>query len=324
MSGPSTSEPKPPNVLIYQSDRDSTNADFIRAKKSLELCLTPERYVIYPLGVEDISRYSPWKENCRLLVVPPLTGHAQKAVSMDTGGSLPPRVMEELVSYLQAGGKVLSMQSDLNRLLGLVPLREAMEGISCDGRGSGRGLLEVYCPEKVCDVEPEVASGMERGCKFSCLVPGGDTTSTQDTGMENSRDEIYLTSLRKTTVILSSTDMAFSIPVEWNTDMAWLSHNSNQCNSNDQPADPSTLNLPSIPCVRSVELANGGGAVLASVDLSPVLPSNLEVSPLVRLKKGVALRGQYLARLLRGLGVECSEEQLPDLTHTFLICSDEV
>lgn len=311
-------KPKPPNVLIYQSDKDTTNKDFIRVKESLETCLTPERYVIYPLGDDDILHYSPWKENCRLLVIP-FTDHARKyydPITMDT--SLPSRVMEEVLSYGQAGGNLLSMQTELNRLLGLLSVREVLKTARA-GEHSEESLLLAYCPDGVCDVEVSMEQSSYR---FSGLVP------VSHDGM---RDDMYLSSCSLQKTIMSSSDEAFLVPVEWNEDMMWIRQNSNQSNNShiqsDQPPFftlQSSHDLPSIPCVRKIALTNNGCMVLSNIDLLPILPHPLEIAPLVRLKKSVAPRGQYLTFLLRTLGLECSEEQLPDLTHTYLLCSDQV
>ena len=60
---------KPPNVLVLQSLKDSTTQEFSRIRDALESCLTPERYVVYPLGVDEVQQRSPWQDNCRLLLV---------------------------------------------------------------------------------------------------------------------------------------------------------------------------------------------------------------------------------------------------------------
>lgn len=330
----SSSGPKPPNVLIYQSDKDTTNPVFVRTRDSLEASLTPERYVIYPLGEDDMYRYSPWKDNCRLLVVPPLgkcalescdpangsdlvNGKSQHHLhhrscdpsSKGTGPRLPPRVMEELISYVVAGGKLLSMQSDLNREFGLFPLHETL---GKDGRDTS-----IYVRDGVCDVE-DAHNGTEQGCRFSCIV-------SIPCGMRTEQDKIYLGNLSLQDAILSRTDIAHCMTVEWNADMKWIDRNTNQSNNTDQ--SDQLLDVTShdpIPCVHELELCNSGCAILAGVDICPIMPEGLDISPLVRLKKGVALRGKYLTHLLRRLGLECGDEQLPSLTHTFLICSDEV
>ena len=322
-----TATTKPPNILIYQAEKDTTDADFVRIKESLESCLTPERYVIYPLGRSEVAQYTPWKENCRLLVVP-ATEHAQTPSSSKE--ELPPKVVKEMLSFAKEGGKLLSMHTDLNRWLGgLTSLWEALEAV---GKAGGAdvdtlSMTTAYCRNRVCDVEVD---GMEPGSnKFSCLVPNIARKR------EDRIDDVYIGDLSLQDSVLSESNMAFSVPVEWNADMEWIDQSTqdndgNNSNSDDSNRSPSVTiprshdTLPSIPCVREVRLSNEGCAVLSSVDLCPLLPSGLQVSSLVRLKKGVAPRRAHLTRLLTGFGLSCSEERLPDLTHTFLLCSGKV
>lgn len=312
-----SSAPKPPNVLIYQSDRNIASNEFSQVKESLEYCLTPEHYVIYPLGEDEVVQYSPWKDNCRLLVVPGLTEHAQRPLS--------PRVMEEVISYMQAGGKLLSMHSELNRVLGLYPFWEALDELCRDLSGEN-SVKAAYCEDGVCDVEvcrgtEQESSGMEtvqgsngQSSRFSCLVPVSSGTS-------NKPADVYWNevSLRKS--IVSSTDEGFLIPVEQNADMG---QNSNGNQSDHEESWRSHDPLLPCACVRKVVFAANGCAVLANVDLCPVLPHGLGVSALLRLKRGVTSRGRYLTLLLRMLGLECSVDQLPHLSHTYLVCSKQV
>ena len=321
-SSAGSSQPKPPNILIYQSDKNTSNTGFLRARESLESCLTPERYVIYPLGADDVLHYSPWKENCRLLVIPPSLA---QSVATDTT-TLSPRVMEEVLGFVREGGNLLSMQTDLNRLLGLTSVQEALGGVKVD-ECSQEVLTSAYCPDGACDVEVSAEGvGMEQGYRFSSLVPNLHKEAV------NPADDAYLKRLLPKDVIQSRSVEASLVPVEWNEDMEWIKQNTNQCNNKDQSrtdrlpnsAHQRLRNLPAIPCVHKLLLGNSGCTVVSSVDLFPALPSPLEVLPLLRLKKGVALRGRFLASLLKALGLECSEEQLPELTHTYLLCSEEV
>lgn len=310
---------KPPNVLVYQADRDASSKCFLRARECLEVCLTPERYVVYPLGADEISHYTPWKENCRLLLVPPPPTTSKQSCDPV---AMAPRVVEEILSYVQAGGKLLSMGAELNSSLGLTSVSEALERSKVD---SEEDLVSMYCPDGVCDVEL-ASDGMEleQGCKFSSLVPELDQTRPPV-------DDMYLSGLCLNKSILSSTDVAHLVPVEWNADMEWIQTNTNHSNNKHQSLDTPTgstpqgsCDLPRVPCVREVCFAGDGRALLSSVDLLPSVPPELGVAPLVRLKRGVALRERYLTLLLRRLGLECSEEQLPQLTHTYLLCAPEV
>ena len=304
-SSPLPSGVKPPNVFIYQPDKDSTSKEYSQVRDSLVSCLTPEHYVIYPLGVDDVVHYSPWKENCRLLVVPSLTTeHAHK--SHDQG--LSARVVEEFVTYVQAGGRLLSMHAQLNGFLGLLSIGEARADIADK---------LVYCQDGVCEVEVlESTGGAEQKYRFSSLVPDFSE-------VRNGCEGVYLSGAPLSQSIESRRDLGFLVPLEWNVDVE-LNFNQSNNNQSDQPPLSVEQKSHTIPCVCEAVFKNKGRVILSSVDLLPTIPNHLKLAQLVRLKRGVALRRQYLMHLLEGFGLECSEENLPDLTSTFLLCSHEV
>ena len=99
---------KPPNVLVLCGDpkgKGSKHSDsiFSAVRESLASSLDSERYVVYPLPLEDVSR-APWRDNCRLLVVP--------------SGLQLTEVLEELESYVSNGGALLSTHSPTNAAFG--------------------------------------------------------------------------------------------------------------------------------------------------------------------------------------------------------------
>ena len=310
----STSGGKPPNVLVFQPNKDTTSEEFIRVRDSLESCLAPEHYVIYPLGVDDITQYSPWKENCRLLVFPSSLTR-QPCHEGSNEPSISSRVIEEVVTYVQRGGKLLSMHSELNKYFGLSPLQYSLPPTGSDGEKS---VFHVYCRDDVCDVSVEISEGEDenggQNYRFSSLVPIFDKSGSES--------DAYLKDLLQKSVE-SSQGLAFLVPLEWNADMEWIEKNTN---SNNSQLDQHSMShdLEKVPCVSQIELTNEGHAVISTVDLLPTLPNGLDVAPLVRLKKGVALRERYFSHLLRSLGVECGKGKLPELSHTFLLCSEEV
>ena len=113
----------------------------------------------------------------------------------------------------------------------------------------------------------------------------------------------------------------------------WDEANYNQSNNKRQdtptriqPSNRSNLlvSADSVPCVRKVVFKNDGRATQANVDLLPVLPTVIELESLMDLSRGVAQRKQLLSSLLSWFGMECSKEKLPDLSHTYLLCSDKV
>ena len=104
----STVAAKPPNVLVLQHRSRVTekNSLFQSIKEELVSCLGSEKYVVYPLPVEDVLT-TPWKDNCRLLVVPATT-HVTS-----------PHVFGEVLDFLaKRGSRLLSTNAALNAALG--------------------------------------------------------------------------------------------------------------------------------------------------------------------------------------------------------------
>ena len=307
-AGHAVAHPKPPNVLIYQDSKDPTSKEFLRAKESLEFCLAPEHYVLYPLGGDDVTHHTPWKDNCRLLVLPPSPPNS-------VGTVMSSRVIEEVLSYVQRGGNLLSMQPELNKLLGLRPLQECLtETVVSEDREK---MMRAYCRDQVCSVEVPNSNGTEQNHRFSALVPDFSGTIVDHS------NSVYLDGLPLKKLVLNCSNEAHLVPLEWSVDEQWL--NTNQSNNNDIELCGDLLpNLPILPCVQKVTLTGGGQAIVSSVDLFSSLPEGLGLSPLLRLKEGVALRGRLLSKLLRGLGLKCSAESLPELTHTYLLAEEQV
>lgn len=339
------SQVKPPNVLVLQPLKDSTSEDFGRIREALETCLTPERYVIYPLGIDEIRQHSPWQENCRLLLVPPPTERAQSVTTgKDTSIScsepvplLSDKVLQEIALYVSKGGVLLSMQPELNRMLGLDSLSE---------------MQSDYCQHGVCSVavKSDGSSKTEKSApldKFNALhisalassLPEARKSHDCMNGVEqNSSCVSRGEQLQLEMGIVSKEDLAVLTAVETDAMLEWLDANTNQ--SNNVPSEPGFTATPQlrdseeavsssseengVVCVQKLELEQGGKAVLSSVELFPLVPRDLGVKVLVWLKRGVEQRRKFLSSVLLSLGLECSEEKLPELTHTYLVCSSEV
>ena len=107
-AAPARGSAKPPNILILcdsvATSRGQTNgsttdgAYFQQTKSDLATCIGHDRYVIYPLQLEDVER-SPWQENCQLLIAP---------ACLDLADS-PPNLVQSLVRYVEEGGRCLAM-----------------------------------------------------------------------------------------------------------------------------------------------------------------------------------------------------------------------
>lgn len=348
------SQVKPPNVLILQPHKDSTNKEFLRIREALELCLTPERYVIYPLGTEEVQQCSPWQDNCRLLLVPPTsptaTEHAQSVVVASSSGtgmqhycdeiapSMSDKILQEIALYVSKGGVLLSMHSELNQMLGLDSL-------------DGNVLPTKYYQHGVCNVAPTLDESSETDKstleKFNVLHISALATGLQSDTKHLSQDKVHRIGqnssngdqiLQLETAVVTKKVLAIFAPIESDAALEWLDVNTNQ--SNNIPSSLSTTAPPSqleedsgevatfedgdLVCVRKLELEKGGKAVLSNVELFPSVPQDVGVKRLVWLKRGVEHRRKFLSSLLLGLGLECSEDRLPELTHTYLVCSGEV
>ncbi len=273
---------KPPNVLIFHPSKDSTCRDFIRAREALETCLTPERYAIYPLGYDEVVQGAPWKENCTLVLIPP------GGVSQDEISELAPKVVAELMSYLENGGAVLSMNQSMNQRLGLKSLSDKTAEVS------------ITLDERTARSPDSGVGGVTESVTFHAIsLKSRDSRRVIDEQISDPIDQL----------ISSRESIAFF-------ESPTFGENTNQSNniSNDSRS-----------AVEVVSVTSGGCAVVCGVDLLPLPEGEIDVPLLVKLKKDVLLRSIVLSHLLSMLGMECSGERMPDLSHTYLVCAgDEV
>lgn len=249
---------KPPNVLVLQpSGTKQDNSHFGHLREELSSCLNPERYVIYPLGMEEVLKV-PWKENCSLLFVP-------------SGIEASSRVYKEILSFVMNGGILLSMEGMLNSMLGFRMQIELKEN-------------------QLCSLVPAPGSSDERD-RLQALAIATSDHSINDV-------------LPEEAVVLREI-LAFLTDIQ----DVWV-----------PSADTK------IPCVQKCTLKAKGQALLSYVNLvpSPDPCSSLNIATLMQLKSGGEGRGSFLRAVLGGMGLECSSEGVPHLSHTYLICSDKV
>ncbi len=265
---------KPPNVLVLQPQHGA-DSGYLRLKDSLSACLTPERYVIYPLGLDDALR-TPWKENCSLLVVP---SRLQLT---------PPQIYHEIASFVHGGGVLLSLEAAVNAILGF-KINEHLEpnqlfDVTPVGGVSGRGNFHVLSVSTIAGVND---------VQFAQELP-------QDPGVS-----------RETLANLICSDL--SPPTS-------PMHQSSTLDVQSPGAEDPVR----IPCVQRVRFSKGGHALLSYVDLLSSVHEGGELSVLLQLKKGVESRQAFLRGVLEGVGLECASEAIPELSHTYLLCSSEV
>ena len=272
------------------------------------------------------------------------TEHAQLAGNGDTGmlhyqdeaaaHCILDKILQEVASFVSKGGVLLSMHSELNRMLGFDSL-------------NGKILPAKYYQHGVCSVAPITDESIETDKssfkleKFNALhisalagIGFGQNSSS------NSSSQILQLDHETAVALTKKIDLAIFTPVESDAALEWLDVDAkNQRNvpqSNGQPPSHveeesstgevvATLKDSDLVCVRGLELERGGKAVLSSIELFPLVPQeDIGVKKLVWLKRGVEQRRKFLSSLLSDLGLECSEEGLPELTYTYLVCSGEV
>ena len=299
-TGFSLTTPKPPNILIYSPRKeDSTRDVFCRTKQSLETCLTPERYVIYPLGLEDIVQYSPWKSNCKLLVVPPITEEGLEE-SQDPILELTPKVIEEMATFARAGGSILSLHSQLNMFLELsFSKADGLQGRSEKAHDDHESGIVKFKEE-------------DDTHEFSSLPPN-----------QNGRFDfsgIFLNT-PLADVLMSEADVGFYV---YRSALRYSNTNQSNNSEEDDSLSPLSSQYSSVTVVKKTTLKGGGKIVTAAVDLLPVLPTAMKLEKLIKLSRGVPQRRVMLSSLLTWFDLACSKESLPELTHTYLLCSDQV
>lgn len=296
---------KPPNVLVLQSSYSKTKekeGPFSFLKESLASCLNQERYVLYNLSVEDVL-LTPWKENCTLLVVP---SSAMAATSTEAGKSSEsnwPKVLREIASYVQSGGVLLSMQSGLNELLGFNPPYP-------------------FIQNRLSLVATQLNSTTSRGnIQFHTL-----TISHVNSGSDLIEKETHPPLSVEDVAFIVSDSSATSLPS--NSQLQSLSVS----NPSADPIENATTDVGNnsdcisqqFPCVQKLKFEGGGQAVLSYVELLPGIHESLDVGALMQVKKDTEDRAKFLQGILSAIGLECSVEQVPSLSHTYLLCSEEV
>ena len=282
---------KPPNVLVLQpsfiKSQDEGDSPFSSLKEELLSCLNKERYVLYPLCVKDVF-LTPWKENCSFLVVP-----CNVTAATSTTDSSWPDVLREMTSYVHSGGVLLSMHSVLNTRLGFKPPGPLVWNHLCKVGTSAH-----------------TASSRENLQFRTSTISSANACGSDSTEKEMNPPE----------------DIAFVLPEDSEHS---LSH---QLSTSDFESGTELTNMSAesscisrqFPCIRKIKFEGGGQAILSYVDLFPEIRESLDVETLVQVKEDAKDRAKFLRGLLSDIGLECGLEKVPDLTHTYLLCYEEV
>lgn len=270
---------KPPNVLVLQpqsAERDS--GTFLLLKDGLSACLNPEKYIIYPLGLQDVLR-TPWKENCSLLVVPSRLKLA------------PPQVYHEIASFVHGGGVLLSLEANVNVLL----------GFRLDQHLKPNDLIKVM---HVCETEEGDSANRFHLLSISTIEDVDDVQFAQEIPFDPG---VFRENLAYLTLPSDASPMHHSLELM------------------EQSPDSTEAEFPRrIPCVQCVRFSKSGQALLSYVDLLSASHEGNDLSLLLHLKKDIEPRQVFLRSALRRVGLECTSEAIPELSHTYLVCSPEV
>ena len=291
---------KPPNVLVLQpsstkskKEGDSSSQRFSSLKEELLSCLNKERYVLYPLSVKDVL-LTPWKENCSFLVLPcNVTAEASTVEGVESSW---PDVLREMISYVHSGGVLLSMHSVLNTRLGFKPPSSLVWSHLCRVETSAH-----------------TASSGE-SIRFRTLTISAASTFGSDS------------TEKKMNPPVSIEKVAFLLPEDSESSLSHqllTSDFESGSELTDTSADSSCVSR-QFPCIRKVKFEGGGQAILSYVDLFPEIHKSLDVKTLVQVKEDTRDRAKFLRGLFGDIGLECGLEKVPDLTHTYLLCSEEV
>ena len=322
------SSTKPPNVLILRPSlsKDGEDDVFCALRDELSLCLHSERYVVYPLPREGLTR-APWKENCALLVLPP------------SSSPVATELYRDVVSYLERfSGRVLSMDADFNGLFEFaLPTGECFDvnslvrvvvsgGASREGRGDEEvsfQTLGVFSIGKSGGISCEEASGFQ--------LVGNSSRGREDEEGEASLMDAPLVESAKPTLGGIDRERELGSSSAGLSDV--LAYASQSQLETPPPSNTISLEAPPLgnpisltPCVRRAHFGDSGVAVLSHADLLPILPlhSTTMVTMVMALKTSVERRREFLMSVLRSLGVFCRPRLPPRLTHGYLVCSQGV
>lgn len=232
---------KPPNILILSSSKEG-DSSFQETKEGLQMSLGIERYTVYPLS--DVAIKQPWKENCLLLVVPP-------------SFKVTPSNSSELVSFMESGGKCLSMNPAFTRMFTL----SSSSNLTVDD------TIEV--------------------------IP-----------VDNSIPPFY------------------TIPI--NEEESHISHDSSTPNYNTVTVNIAMTTLADIgslsPCVQLIKSESKAFTLFSSAVhlFNPLLYANKELDNISKIKQSSEGRLQLVRSIFNTLGLECTSNQIPDLTPVYM------
>lgn len=276
---------KPPNVLVLQPS--STKSKEKGDSPSQQFSSLKEEL----LSCLNKERYVLYPLSVKDVLLTPwkencsfLVVPCNVTAAMEGTDSSWPDVLREMISYVHSGGVLLSMHSVLNTRLGFKPPSPLVWN-------------------HLCRVETSAHTALSRE---NIYFRTSTISSANACGSDSTEKKMN-----------PSEDVAFVLPED--SEHA-LSH---QLSTSDMSTESSCVSR-QFPCIRKINFEGGGQAVLSYVDLFPEINESLDVETLVQVKEDTRDRSKFLRGLLSDIGLECGLEKVPDLTHTYLLCSEEV
>ena len=267
--------------------------------------------MVYPLPLEDAGRV-PWRDNCRLLVVP-------------SGLQLPdgPEVLDrELESYVKNGGTLLSTHATTNAAFGFQLPENFQRSRLVEIAGAtpqiqpNEWIVARICAPRVENL-PDVLStlpqqktsrALARMREVSLSVTGpcknGTTERGEGTeGKEGGGD------------VNGGGDGGRGGEVNWG-------------GSGERGGGENVETSVVVDCIQQLQFEGSSGrVVLSHVDLLSTPSSEdstTSISQLVALKKDAQKVSSLFQSVLKVIGMECSKGESVTPTLSYLVCSDQV
>ena len=319
---------KPPNVLVLcgaqKGEGSQQNKSFFSAvRECLISSLDSQRYVVYPLPLEDAGRV-PWRDNCRLLVVP---SGLQLPDGSEVLRELESEVLRELESYVKNGGTLLSthgttnaafgfqlpenfQRSRLVEITGATPQIKPNEWIvarTCAPRvenlPDALSTLPQQKTSRALARMREVSLSVAGPCKNGTAERGEGTEGKEGGGGGEGGD------------VNGGGDGGRGGEVNWG-------------GSGERGGENVETSVV-VDCIQQLQFEGGSGqVVLSHVDLLSTPSSEdsvtASVSQLVALKKDAQNVLSLFQSVLREIGMECSKGESVTPTLSYLVCSDQV
>ena len=317
MSGKVNTEP--PNVLVLcgSSQRGRPDPLFSSVRDVLVSSLDPSRYVVYPLPLPEVSRV-PWRDNCRLLVVP-------------CGLELAGEVLSEVGAFVGNGGTLLSTHPPTNASFGFRI-----------GENFGKcRLVEIAGADPIIVQAPPKEWVVARTSLLSCENTASTLPDILSTLAQQKTTKV-LARMRK--VLIDNEGRRCEREGEGEREAGREGESKYETEGEGEgeggregdmcgvergrKEQKDTPNV--IDCIQHLQFEeHSGQAILSHVDLLSSAANGSEepttsLPELVALKRDAEKLSGVLQAVLREVGMECSKGESSEPTTSYLVTSDKV